>query len=497
MHADVIKIITDIEQTFDTSRLTYGGVSYWPMCRMRIWSDFYRKLVIARGEGDPPSLKANTGPQWADIGQVNAALAGPQSLGLITATPTHPPQMSPQVLFFARPEEYSDKVGGKSYARFIDSVFEHALHAGPATKIEFADARVMALPRRHPSLFLDLTLAGQGVAFDPPGTLNGFADIAAAVARHTDGVALDENALLTDMGKIFYFARIFEKVLRALKPRLFILSVAYHPVGYAWMLACRRAGVRSVDLQHGRLGPVHGAYTHLSAAPLDGYDILPDRIWCWGEPTKADLAAHNNPLCMRHLGIVGGNAWLAKWRHGDLTELEPPEAAGFAAATVGKRMILVSLQPYDVPVTAELIKAMKNAPPDWLWLLRLHPLRRHTGPEIKAHLHAEGVINYEIDSATTLPLYLLLRLAEHHVTVFSSVVTEAAAFDLRTSLLDDISADVFRSYLDRGICRLTPTAAGLIAHISECLQRPRAPLNDDFVDMCPEAAPEALAKLLA
>lgn len=495
MQADVIKVITDIEQAFDTSRLLYRGVSYWPICRQRLWGGLMRKVIAAR-EGADPTPVANTGPQWADVAQVNVATVGPQELGLLTATPARPAQLAPQVLFFARPEEYSDKVAGKAYARFIDSVFAQAAAAGPVTKIELADARVMGFTRRHPSLFLDLARAAQDVAFDPPGQLEGFADLAAAAAPHAEGL-LNEGSILTDMGKIFYFARIFEKILRALKPRLFVLSVSYHPVGNAWMLACRRAGVRSVDLQHGRLGPIHGNYTHLTAAPPDGYDLLPDHVWCWGEPTKRDIAAHNNPRCARHTGIVGGNAWLARWRHGDLKELEPPEAAAFVNATQGKRKILVSLQPLDTPLTATMIGAMKASPPDWLWLLRLHPLRRHTAPDIKARLEAAGVMNFEIENATTLPLYLLLRLCAHHVTVFSSVVTEAASFDVRTSLLDDIGASTFASYVARGICRLTPTAEALVAHVQECLATERKPLNDDFVDMRPDTASRALADLLA
>ncbi len=95
-----------------------------------------------------------------------------------------------------------------------------------------------------------------------------------------------------------------------------------------------------------------------------------------------------------------------------------------------------------------------------------------------------------------LPPYLLLRLGDHHVTVFSSVVTEAASFDLRTSLLDDVGASTFARYVERGIYRVTPTGESLVAHIAECLASGRTAFNDDFVNMRREAASQALAKLL-
>ena len=103
MHAEVIKVITDIEQAIDTGRLMYRGVSYWPLARARIWGGLLRKVVATRAEADPPPLSANAGPQWADVGRVNAALAGPQALGLLTATPARAPQLDPQILFFCPP----------------------------------------------------------------------------------------------------------------------------------------------------------------------------------------------------------------------------------------------------------------------------------------------------------------------------------------------------------------------------------------------------------
>jgi hypothetical protein len=264
----------------------------------------------------------------------------------------------------------------------------------------------------------------------------------------------------------------------------------------AWMLACRWSGVTSVDFQHGRLGPHHGLYTQLTAAPPEGYDLLPDAVWCWGAQTKYDIDVDKNPDCNRHGGIVGGNAWLHKWRYGNSDDLEPPEAQDFAARSAGQRRILVSLQPLESPVTPELLKAMKQSPAGWLWLLRLHPLRRHTAPEIATILRDAGITNAEIESATALPLFCLLRLVEHHVTVFSSVAVEAAAFGVRTSLLGAEGPAALGPQMKRGICRYTPTATELLAHINEVLTARRAAISDDFIEMRQGTVDEALARFL-
>ena len=493
MQAEAIAIINAVEQACDTTALTYRGVCYWPLIRLRLWTALMQRMVIGKktGEGDTVS---NAGPSFTTEAAAAAELIGPPALGLLRGENSGAAFVAnPDIVFFARPEEHSDRTPAGMFAKILDSVIERA--PGPWAKIELADPRTIGFRRATPSQFLDLSRAQAGVASDPPGTLVGFPDVAAAVNRAGD-VSLDQGRMLTDMGKIFYFARIFEKLLRTLGPKAFIHSVYYHPVGMAWMLACRWAGVTSVDLQHGRLGPHHGLYTDLIAAPPDGYDLMPDRIWCWGSRTADDIARHKNLLCRRHGGFSGGNAWLYKWRYGDASAFTPSDAEAFRARLEGSRVILVSLQPLDTPVSPPLLEAMKAAPPDWIWLLRLHPLRRHTAPEIAALLARNGVTRFEMENATTFPLFTLLRLADHHVTAFSSVVVEAAAFDLRTSLTAPEGETIFAPEVENDTCRYTPTGPALLAHIHDVLSGERTPVRSDFIDMTDGVVDRAFSTVL-
>lgn len=500
MHAAAINLLREIEERCDTGALQYRGVSYWPLCRLRLWSALMRSTVLARKEGDPANV-TNSAPTWPDVGQVNAEIFGPASPGLLRAgsDPARTFQtdnaLNPDALFFVRPEEYSDNVNSLAFAKIIDSVVEVARETYTATKVELADPRVMGFKRHFPSLFLHLGHAGQDVKFDPPGKLENFAALSEALDQSGADVNLDPDDLMQTMGKIFYFARIFEKLLKALSPHSLFLSVYYHPVGMAWALACRWAGVTSVDLQHGRLGPHHGAYTQLTAAPEDGYHLMPDLVWCWGAQTKHDIEVDKNPRCKRHGGIIGGNAWLNKWRYGDTEGLEPPEVAQFANETAEKLKILVSLQPLDSPVNAALLEAMKQSPPEWLWLLRLHPLRRHTAPEIAKLLSEAGVQNFEIEQSTSLPLFSLLKMADHHVTVFSSVVVEAAAFGVRTSLIGAEGRDIFMPQIEQEVCKFTPRAQDLIEHISQTISGAPQPVSDPFIHMGKHLAAQSIATI--
>ncbi|MBX7199423.1 MAG: hypothetical protein K1X51_08575 [Rhodospirillaceae bacterium] len=492
MQAEAIAIVNAIEEACDTGALRYRGARSWPLARLRLMAAVTQRIASGRNTAGAAPV-TNTGPSFTAAPDAQAELVGPTDLGLLRAAGRGAvPPARAEILFFARPEEHSDRTATGMFAKTLDSVLERV--SGPALKLELADQRTLGFPRAHPSLFIDLARAGAGVAFDPPGTLSGLAAVNAAAERIA-GVTLDQAQLLADMGKIFYFARIFEKLLRALGPKAFILSVYYHPVGMAWMLACHWAGVTSVDLQHGRLGPHHGFYTDLIAAPAEGYELMPDRVWCWGQRTVEDIARALNPACMRHRGFVGGNAWLHKWRYGDVSAFAPPALDAFTERLKGLRVILVSLQPLDTPVPPALLEAMGKAPADWFWLLRLHPLRRHTAPEIAALLARAGVTRFEMEAATAFPLFTLLRHADHHVTAFSSVTVEAAAFDLRTSLTSPDGEAIFAPEIARGICRYTPTADALLNHIGGVLSQARGPLDSDFIDMSPGAVDRALATI--
>jgi len=447
-----------------------------------------RAAVLSRKDGDPAGI-ANTPPSWPNVGQVNAEFFGPPALGLLrthkrsTSDPIGDDALNPRALFFVRPEEYSDKKRGAAYAKTIDSVFERTRALHLATKIEIADPRTMGFNRHFPSLFLHVEQAAKNLAFDPPSTLENFSALELVLEESGVEIRLDLAELTTSMGQIFYYARIFENLLKQLNPATLFLSVYYHNIGMAWAMACRWTGVTSVDLQHGRLGPYHGAYTQLTAAPTDGYHLMPDVIWCWGEQTKHDIEVDKNPRCARHGGIVVGNAWLHKWRYGDTTELEPPEVKVFAVEIADQRKILVSLQPLESPINAALLEAMQRSPADWIWLMRLHPLRRHTAPAIAKLLQDAGVKNFEVERSTTLPLFSLLKMADHHVTIFSSVVIEAAAFGVRTSLIGVEGRDIFGPQIKNGTCGYTPTAQSLLEHINEATSDQHPIEHDDFIDM--------------
>lgn len=447
-----------------------------------------------------PSV-SNTGPRFDDVGQLNAHQVGDPKLGLIhydrdaSTKALEISTASPDLMFFLRPEEHRETVEGKAYAKILDSLFDKFISHN-RVKIEWAEPTAMAFERKNPSLFLHGEAAASSAISDPPFALENFGELEKTLASNSLAGILHRDDIEQEMGKILRFGRLFEVTLSRLKPKAVFLSLYCHALGMGLVLAARRLGIPTIDVQHGRLGPHHGLYTQLTAAPEEGYEIAPDRVWCWGEQTKRDIDIDLNPQCSRHSGIIGGNPWFNLWAEGKGELPDQKLAFALLKRSEDKKKVLVSLQPIPQPLPKFVLEAMASAPADWTWWIRLHPLRRHTMPEVQQQLTALK-INFEIEETTTLPLFWLLKQCDHHITSFSSVAIEALAFGLRTTVFSEAGKAAFQSYLNNGHVLFADNAEQLLETITKALDLPPPHEKNPFINSDPNLAEQALNAILA
>ena len=59
--------------------------------------------------------------------------------------------------------------------------------------------------------------------------------------------------------------------------------------------------------------------------------------------------------------------------------------------------------------------------------------------------------NYEVKNASRLPIFSLLRNIDLHITQYSSVVIEAASFNIKSIVIDDIGKSTYEDYINRGV----------------------------------------------
>ena len=85
-------------------------------------------------------------------------------------------------------------------------------------------------------------------------------------------------------------------------------------VSFGFVLACRKLGITTVELQHGYLQENHPAYTAIGPQPKTGYELLPDCFWAWNNTSKNIIVKLDAAMEKKESRVyIGGNLWNNIW----------------------------------------------------------------------------------------------------------------------------------------------------------------------------------------
>jgi hypothetical protein len=300
-------------------------------------------------------------------------------------------------------------------------------------------------------------------------TLPGFDAFTARIRAVMPGCEPGLHALRRSVSLIGDFADFFDAVIARVQPRLCFLVCYYWLVGFGLLLACRRHGIPSVDIQHGVQGDVHLAYGRWNRVPSAGFELMPSWFWCWSDAEVEAIRRWSDGTQGVHRAIAGGNLFLDMWRsdRGPLAADSDRSIQGRKATLRADRDILVTLQPYLL--TEQFVQLLRDVMADAetrrCWWIRLHPSMLAERARVKAMF--QGRANAEIDLATDLPLYALLRHVDAHVTQISSVVLEAEAFGVGSVVCWPDAMDLYRQQARSG----TVLYAASADELTKALQR--------------------------
>ncbi|MDR7152336.1 hypothetical protein J2W49_004312 [Hydrogenophaga palleronii] len=254
-------------------------------------------------------------------------------------------------------------------------------------------------------------------------------------------------------------AKIFERKLSKIQPKIVIAVCWYSNRTMALTLAASRLGISTVELQHGVQGRGHFAYSGWQKYPPGGYEVFPDIFWCWGRTSVHDLIAYNPGLQGGSQLLIGGNPWLNRWRSNDFS---------LRNSDPGQKTILVTLQH---EVSSILLDAIKKSPQAWDWMIRFHPIRSTKDRETDCALFAAtGHKGVKIVGESDSLLYELFQNIDVHITESSTCALEAMAFGVGTIVVTDtaygrIGKFYFDSYINRGVMCVADTAGELLAKV--------------------------------
>ena len=502
MHREALENVLNVERMLDVDSLRYGDFNYWPIVRSELFHNFIRKVRVEDPSAHGPALSRITKDEQARDDQT-LTFIGPTEAGLVHFDPSEVQKVyqlggaRPDVMVFCRHEEIDQTISGKSFARYLDSIFEVASEDLSVLKVVDIDTSAFSADRYVPCLFVHARHLLDIPSHIQPRTIQHFDHVQDCVQTAGLGDFLNqEEGLIFSLFQIEKWAKGFQHMLEHVKPRLVICSTYWHPLNYPLMLAAHRANIPTVDVQHGRLGPDHGNYTQLTKIPTTGFELLPDTIWCWGETTRGDILRDRPADRPFHLPVVGGNPWLERWpRTKSELGLETSSSIVRQMAS-GRKVILLSLQPLETPLTDVMLDSMHRSPPEWVWLVRPHPRQKHALADIAQTLDARGVAYLDLEISRNLPLYAVLENVDHQVTYYSSTAFDGLDFGIKTTLIDGPGREIYRSFIEQGVFEVASTADQVISSIERHLSEVEPSTARSFIAKGLELSKQTLNTLL-
>ena len=426
IYKDCLKIL-EIERSKSVLKYSYKSIELWPWIRRCILDSYLKQ----RRGIEIKSIKKNN--------LLNLKLFATHLLILIRSKRRFNTQLKElniektQVLIADQQDDYIDKFNNRSYNRYCDPFYEILKKTKKITKITTTtDSTFNPL---YPSLTIhceELLLYNYSkyylLSFF---TTKSIRKIFMRLARDLN-LTIDLTFCVNNFIKVLAYEHLFLKVLSKSKPKVVFFKMFYSIENMGLTLAAKKLGIKVVDIQHGKNGKYNHMMSCWSIFPKNGYKLLPDFFWTWGDFFSNNITEYFPKELIHHQTISGGNIWLSKCIHEKPFQLNSDQSL-FLKKIQSKRCILFALQPLGKENT--IPKWMVNviaANHDLFWLIRRHP--RQSKEDVN-YRGIEKMKNVNIDYASSLPLSILLKNCCYNVTLWSSVCIDALEFNIRSAII--------------------------------------------------------------
>jgi hypothetical protein len=447
-HSNYLALIEHIERHFPVATWISGDVEIWPLARMDFYLDMY----------------------WANVGG-ELPKSRPMPLRVISslATPLRNFWRSRADLrhWVVRPKAADaiclgdgvslDFIDGAWQDRYCEPVIQ-ALESRGLSTFLMQSGELARLPW-HRSTFAANSAVFRGslsrLKSMPLAHMPEHEMVVEFIAEQgVSAPSLNRSKLEQRASAVSASAAAFQKVLRRVRPKLAFVVTYYAGLGPAFMLACRREGVLSIDLQHCPRDGAHKAYDWI-ALPKNGYRTLPAVFWTWTKRDATDIQRWSTSLALPwHRSLHGGHTQLSPYLD-DAASLTRIGDAKFVALTKGitfEREILVALQPvggyrerWDTLATQ-----IEAAPTSWRWWIRRHPAASAYQDAEFTRLVSLRKPNVVVEESSILPLPTLLRHMSVVVSRFSGAATEAAFLGVPAIFISEEARGQFSGLIDQG-----------------------------------------------
>ena len=342
-----------------------------------------------------------------------------------------------KLLFFSDNDFYYDKIKNKKVNFLIDPYYENVKNKYNSLKVEIVSNQFYSSSiKRNEPFYLKLFL------LDIKGYLkksisnyfkNGKNNNKENQISFKPGLKTKNfDKIIDELNNIIYDSKNIELFIKKIKPRAVFFTCYYSHKNLSVILACRKLKIPTIDIQHGGHELYHLMYSNWNKMPKNGFELLPDYFWIWGENQKNEGIFKD--LKTKHKYVVGGKSQLNFWEKNKKSLYQNIKyyQKNFLLKKNYKKTILFCSTFTKIPEI--IFKIIKKSPNDWLWLIRAHP--RHANlKKIKSQFENSKIKNVEIDFPSTVDLYFLLNNVSHVIVEFSSIIYDSLYFNVPSIVL--------------------------------------------------------------
>jgi hypothetical protein len=442
-HSRYLALVSDIERRFDVTRWRCGDVDIWPLARLDLYLDMHWRHTgqsAPRPRAFPLRVASRTVRPLLNIWKSRRDL----SHVVIRPGRAHAIVLGDGVSL--------DRSGGAWVDRFAEPIIA-ALESRGHKTVLMQSGNLERLPWHRPTFAASRLEARGWLAghlITTPVELPDHDGVMQFLSGNgIDAPSLSKDTLVRRARTVSATASAFERVLKQVRPKLAFVVTYYAHLGQAFVLACRRQGILSVDLQHCPQEGAHKAYLWWRM-PQAGYRTLPALFWNWTQSDAANIGRW--AVVPWHLAIHGGHTQLAPFLNDDdpATRAWDAKYRDVSGGRSYEREILVALQPIGGRRTTweALAAQIEASPAGWRWWIRRHPASHRGQDSVFGRLLSLQNPNVVIDAA--LPLPALLRHMDVVISLASGAGVEAAMFGVPSLFLSEEARAMFPALFASG-----------------------------------------------
>ncbi|TRX34808.1 hypothetical protein FNW52_13355 [Flavobacterium sp. ZT3R18] len=444
---DIGHIINDIEKRFAVDEWEIDGIKFWPLIRIENYSILSYQTVNSGG------IKTRS------LGYVGMVLkAKIRRLIAMTSDLKNNASLKKVDILLKSDGVSFTKLHNTWYEKFCDPIVDYYKNTSTST-LRLDDAHYFYSPRYSPSIFIQTKIDNIiikallinkviKIKFEKENWVDYEKFLEDGFANKNFATLPGKEVVRAKVYKIKKLKAYYISVLQKTKPRLALVVSYYCDSNMAFIQACNDLGIKTIDIQHGVQGELHLAYSKWEKVPKIGYGLLPDYFLVWSDDEK-DIIDTWNTNVIKHKALISGNMFSEIWKDNSSRLVKDYDEAFNKTKKNNVASILVTLSPgmCTDELMGETWKLLKNIQNQYDLFIRLHPVMMSDKFKIIKKLNDNGIVNFEIDICSVMPLYTVLRNIDIHITVQSTVVIEASEFAKPSIITSEYGASLYKKLI--------------------------------------------------